>query len=147
MCVASMHYGAIAARVMDRAATSCSARPIGNADAMYAPVVARFHNYGLPVSTAAHAYMDAVMATPAWREWYDAAMQGDLDHAKQRAGMAAGARRCRFAIGNIAARIRRYANNVGARSKFRQDCERYEILITALRRVFNIGGGNDLRSG
>ena len=47
----------------------------GNADAMYAPVVARFHNYGLPVSSATRAYMDAVMALPAWREWYDAAMK------------------------------------------------------------------------
>lgn len=47
----------------------------GNADAMYAPVVARFHNYGLSVSPAARAYMDAVMAMPAWREWYDAAMK------------------------------------------------------------------------
>ncbi|MBI1204822.1 MAG: glutathione S-transferase [Rhodopseudomonas sp.] len=47
----------------------------GAADAMYAPVVARFHTYGLPVSATARAYMDAVMATSAWREWYDAAMQ------------------------------------------------------------------------
>jgi glutathione S-transferase len=47
----------------------------GNADAMYAPVVARFHNYGLPVGPKTRAYMDAVMALPAWRAWYDAAMQ------------------------------------------------------------------------
>ncbi len=47
----------------------------GAADAMYAPVVARFRNYGLPVSATARAYMDAVMALPAWREWYDAAMK------------------------------------------------------------------------
>jgi glutathione S-transferase len=47
----------------------------GNADAMYAPVVARFHNYGLPVGAQTRAYMDAVMALPAWREWYDAAMK------------------------------------------------------------------------
>ncbi|WP_137044316.1 glutathione S-transferase family protein [Pseudolabrys sp. FHR47] len=47
----------------------------GNADAMYAPVVARFNNYGLPVSAATKEYMDAVMATTAWREWYDAAMK------------------------------------------------------------------------
>jgi glutathione S-transferase len=47
----------------------------GNADAMYAPVVARFHNYGLPVGAQTHAYMDAVMALPVWREWYDAAMK------------------------------------------------------------------------
>ncbi|MFA6265850.1 MAG: glutathione S-transferase family protein [Pseudolabrys sp.] len=47
----------------------------GNADAMYAPVVARLYNYGLPVSPATRAYMDAVMATAAWREWHDAAMK------------------------------------------------------------------------
>ena len=47
----------------------------GAADAMYAPVVARFNTYGLPVSAKTRAYMDAVMALPAWREWYDAAMQ------------------------------------------------------------------------
>ena len=50
-------------------------KTFGNADAMYAPVVARFHNYGLPVKPETRAYMDAVMALPAWREWYDAAMQ------------------------------------------------------------------------
>ena len=44
----------------------------GAADAMYAPVVARFHNYGIPVGKDAHAYMDAVMALPAWAEWCDA---------------------------------------------------------------------------
>jgi glutathione S-transferase len=47
----------------------------GAADAMYAPVVARLHSYGLDVSPIARAYMDAVMALPAWREWYDAAMK------------------------------------------------------------------------
>jgi glutathione S-transferase len=47
----------------------------GNVDAMYAPVVARFHNYGLPVGPATRAYMEAVMALPAWKEWYDAAMK------------------------------------------------------------------------
>ena len=39
------------------------------ADAMYAPVVNRFHTYDLPRSKAAQAYMDAVMALPAWKEW------------------------------------------------------------------------------
>jgi len=47
----------------------------GAADAMYAPVVARFHNYGLPVQGDTLDYMRAVMALPAWREWYDAAMR------------------------------------------------------------------------
>lgn len=40
-----------------------------NADAMYAPVVSRFATYGISVGPAARAYMDAVMALPAWREW------------------------------------------------------------------------------
>jgi len=47
--------------------------PFGAADAMYAPVVSRFHTYAVDVGAAARAYMDAVMALPAWREWRDAA--------------------------------------------------------------------------
>jgi glutathione S-transferase len=43
------------------------------ADAMYAPVVSRFHAYGVPVPAQARAYMDAIMALPAWREWTEAA--------------------------------------------------------------------------
>jgi len=41
----------------------------GAADAMYAPVVSRFASYAIPVSAASRAYMDAVMALPAWKEW------------------------------------------------------------------------------
>ncbi len=40
-----------------------------NADAMYAPVINRFHVYDLPASPAARSYMDSVMALPAWKEW------------------------------------------------------------------------------
>ena len=40
-----------------------------NADAMYAPVVNRFEVYDLPMSNEARAYMEAVMALPAWNEW------------------------------------------------------------------------------
>jgi glutathione S-transferase len=47
----------------------------GAADAMYAPVVSRFHTYGIDVSPASRAYMDAVMALPAWAEWYAAAVK------------------------------------------------------------------------
>ena len=36
---------------------------------MYAPVASRFHTYGIKVSAAARAYMDAVMALPAFAEW------------------------------------------------------------------------------
>ncbi len=45
------------------------------ADAMYAPVVARFFSFGIPVSQATCGYMDAVMALPAWHEWRDAALK------------------------------------------------------------------------
>ena len=47
----------------------------GAADAMYAPVVARFHGFGLPVGKSARAYMEAVMALPAWAEWTAAALK------------------------------------------------------------------------
>jgi glutathione S-transferase len=39
------------------------------ADAMYAPVVNRFHTYDVPVSRATRDYMDAIMALPAWKAW------------------------------------------------------------------------------
>ncbi|MGD1036137.1 MAG: glutathione S-transferase family protein [Roseiarcus sp.] len=39
------------------------------ADAMFAPVVNRFHVYDVPVQPATRAYMDAVMALPAWKGW------------------------------------------------------------------------------
>lgn len=45
----------------------------GAADAMYAPVVWRFHTYAVELSAAARSYMGAVMALPAWNEWRDAA--------------------------------------------------------------------------
>jgi glutathione S-transferase len=41
----------------------------GNADAMYAPVVSRFHTYDVDVSPATRAYVDAVMALPAFQSW------------------------------------------------------------------------------
>jgi glutathione S-transferase len=44
------------------------------ADAMYAPVVSRFHTYGIEVSAPSAAYMQAMMALPAWQEWYAAAL-------------------------------------------------------------------------
>ena len=48
---------------------------ISAADAMYAPVVSRFHTYGIEVSPASAAYMHAVMGLPAWQEWYAAALK------------------------------------------------------------------------
>lgn len=47
----------------------------GATDAMYAPVVARFHTYAVDVAANTRAYMDAVMALPAWREWHDAGVK------------------------------------------------------------------------
>jgi glutathione S-transferase len=47
----------------------------GAADAMYAPVVARFHTYAVPVSAVAKQYMDAVRALAAWGEWTAAAVK------------------------------------------------------------------------
>ena len=46
----------------------------GAADAMYAPIVSRFHTYAVEVGEAARAYMAAVMALPAWGEWRAAAL-------------------------------------------------------------------------
>jgi glutathione S-transferase len=45
----------------------------GAADAMYAPVIWRFHTYAVEVCAVARAYMGAVMALPAWNEWREAA--------------------------------------------------------------------------
>lgn len=45
----------------------------GAADAMYAPVVWRFHTYAVDVGTVARAYMTAMMSLAAWREWREAA--------------------------------------------------------------------------
>jgi glutathione S-transferase len=47
----------------------------GATDAMYAPVVSRLHTYAVEVGPATRAYMDAVMALPAWDQWYVAALK------------------------------------------------------------------------
>jgi glutathione S-transferase len=47
----------------------------GAVDAMYAPIVSRFHTYAVEVSEAARDYMQAVMALPAWAEWRAAALK------------------------------------------------------------------------
>ena len=46
----------------------------GAADAMYAPVVSRFHTFAVHVGPVARAYMQAMMALPAWTEWRTAAL-------------------------------------------------------------------------
>jgi glutathione S-transferase len=45
-----------------------------NADAMFAPVVNRFHVYTVSVPSAVETYMGAVMATPMWQEWKQGAL-------------------------------------------------------------------------
>jgi glutathione S-transferase len=45
-----------------------------NADAMFAPVVTRFDTYDIKVSGESRAYMDAVLATPAFQAWKKAAL-------------------------------------------------------------------------
>ena len=39
------------------------------ADAMFAPVVSRFHTYSVAVSPATRAYMDAMQRLPAFKDW------------------------------------------------------------------------------
>jgi len=47
-----------------------------NADAMYAPVVTRFKTYGVTLDAVSQAYSDAVLASPAVKQWYaDAAAE------------------------------------------------------------------------
>jgi glutathione S-transferase len=72
-------------RRIDELWTDCRARfgkaglflfgAFGAADAMYAPVIARFYNYGIDVGEASRTYMAAVMALPAWGQWRAAALQ------------------------------------------------------------------------
>jgi glutathione S-transferase len=45
----------------------------GAADAMFAPVVSRFHTYRIAVGRPARDYMAAVMDLPAWSTWAEAA--------------------------------------------------------------------------
>src|SRR5438874_2840089 len=45
------------------------------ADAMYAPVVQRFITYDINVSSSVKAYMQAMIALPAWQEWRRAALR------------------------------------------------------------------------
>jgi glutathione S-transferase len=48
------------------------------ADAMYAPVVHRFRTYAVDVGPEAKAYMETMMALPAFREWTDAGLAETL---------------------------------------------------------------------
>jgi glutathione S-transferase len=46
----------------------------GAADAMYAPVVSRFHTYAVDVGSVARGYMEAIMSLAPWAEWRSAAL-------------------------------------------------------------------------
>jgi glutathione S-transferase len=48
------------------------------ADAMYAPVVHRFRTYAIEVGVEAKAYMETMMALPAFREWTEAGLAETL---------------------------------------------------------------------
>lgn len=50
-------------------------KDFGAADAMYAPVVTRFDTYSWPVDADTRAYMDAVLALPAFVAWREAALE------------------------------------------------------------------------
>jgi glutathione S-transferase len=45
------------------------------ADAMYAPVVSRFHTYAVDVGATSRAYMATIMGLPAWAEWEEAGVK------------------------------------------------------------------------
>jgi glutathione S-transferase len=45
-----------------------------NADAMFAPVVARFETFAIPVSQSSRAYMNRVMGTASFQAWKQAAL-------------------------------------------------------------------------
>jgi glutathione S-transferase len=48
------------------------------ADAMYAPVVHRFRTYDIKVGPVVQAYMEAMMALPAFKEWTEAGLAETL---------------------------------------------------------------------
>ncbi len=50
----------------------------GAADAMFGPVVHRFRTYAIELAPEARAYMDAMMALPAFQEWTRAALAETL---------------------------------------------------------------------
>jgi glutathione S-transferase len=50
----------------------------GGADAMYAPVVHRFHTYAIDIGAEAKAYMETMMALHAFREWTEAGLAETL---------------------------------------------------------------------
>lgn len=59
----------------------------GIVDAMFAPVAVRFAGYGVELDAEAQAYVDAVLALPAMREWMKAAAaEAEVIEASERGG-------------------------------------------------------------
>ncbi len=100
---------------IDEIWTDCRARyrgpflfgAFGAADAMFAPVVSRLHTYAVAVGPIARAYMDAVMALPAW-----ARVAGRRD------GGALGAAGIRDRVATIAQRQQTGRNSLSRRSLY-----------------------------
>jgi glutathione S-transferase len=76
------------ARIQDvwRTALAASGGPFlfgtfTNADAMYGPVTTRFKTYGVELEARNQAYVGAVLAVPAMKQWYaDAANEPEIAH-------------------------------------------------------------------
>ena len=71
----------VADAIVSLVGTPTSERPfrtvvdgMGIADAMFAPVCVRFRGYGVPMDATVQAYVDAIYALPAMREWVAAAL-------------------------------------------------------------------------
>jgi glutathione S-transferase len=70
-------------RILEIWAACFASRPAGPflfgertvADAMYAPVTARFRTYGVPLDAASAAYCEHIAALPEMREWTAAACE------------------------------------------------------------------------
>jgi glutathione S-transferase len=65
------------AEIFDAALKPFLFGPFCAADAMFAPVVLRFRTYEPPLGKAGRAYMEAMLALPAMREWIAAAERED----------------------------------------------------------------------
>jgi glutathione S-transferase len=52
------------------------------ADCMYAPVATRIRSYEIDVDPVSAAYVETIYTLPAFRRWYDEAMQESWGHAK-----------------------------------------------------------------
>lgn len=52
------------------------------ADAMFAPVIWRFHTYNVPLTGSAAAYRDCLLAHPAMQQWHAAALSETEAHAQ-----------------------------------------------------------------